>query len=328
MKTAEKKEEKINSILQAWNVIDKPQNVLLNITNKTNKEQEVSAFSNFKCKNESCDFIINDKDEYDYMCKLLPAYNYETGLIRIQTQNVEQLENHINVYEKEFGGLSCSYPVYPLAYFGATQFQACIVDVPININLNGKTQLDTVILPDNTLSLNIYKKSEKLFAVSPMRKDVSERFPIEIFNPTGQDIEIDMNFDYQKNKEWREGGDRKTIADHRLKVKCYGNESFFSLVDILQHSEGSYITFHSIYTRTGSQEKVFNSKFEYSVDGKVNSFVLNDIMPLYQFQTNILEFDEKSVINSFNEENKQNLKFTIPSQSKIIFFVTLDGIKK
>ncbi len=125
-----------------------------------------------------------------------------------------------------------------------------------------------------------------------------------------------------------------TIYDSRLEVKTYGKIPFQNFIMEMAKMEDRqkvknyrHINFKSLFA-FGNSEKVFNSEFKYSIGDKTNTFILSDLVSMGQFHSNVLEFDENSVINSFNKTNEQNLNFVVPAKTKIIFFVTLDKLKK
>lgn len=309
----------------------------VSIENKSTTPQKINVFSNMEKKNDNCNFkIYNEEKRYNYVTDMLKSNAMIFSKIRIQVTHVSQLENPIHLIKNELSGKTITRALYPLAHFSAFQFQSGIVDINIPLELDGKTELETQLIEKLHITLLNDKQSTSKF-VSENGQEVwsgeepNERlewFPISISNPCKDDIEVNLNFNYENmNKYISSANLSNTPLDSRLITTVGdGMMSFHDFIVQMKESE-RYITFKSIHV-IGDIKKLFASLFEYKVGNKITPFTMNETMNPAQFQTQMIEFDNNHPLNNDNISNQENIKFTIPKESKIIFFVTTNQMEK
>lgn len=312
---------------------------VLNVTveNKSNAPQKINIFSNMEKKNENCKFSIYDEEKrYNYVTDMLKSNPMVFDKLRLHSAHLGQLQNHINLITNQLNGQSIKRVIYPLAHFSAYQFQSGIVDIEIQIKLDGKTELETQLIKQLNIALLNGRQQKPQFVKTTGDEvfggeDSESRlmwFPISMNNTTAEDIEMNLNFNYENmNKYISSANLQNTPMDARLMTNVAdGSKSFHDFILSLEQDQ-QYITFKSIHA-IGDVKKLFASKFEYSVGNNIIPFVMNDTMNPAQFQTQMIEFSRNHPLNDDNGANTENIKFTIPANTKIIFFVTTNPIKK
>ncbi len=314
------------------------------VANKTITPQKVNLLSNYEEDNSNCDYSVgNDSKLYAYAKKVLMSKHYSFDAIRLQVNNVKQLENHINILTRGVNGAQMSIPIYPLAHMSPNQYQRDVIDIRIPLVLDGRTEFETE-LAEGGMAVIFMKQMSSKKKQTPeeitFNKAGDERrswFPISIENITDKDAEYNLNFSLAIQESLLEG----KMSDKRFNVIVgNGNATFAELTKQLVDTE-KYVVFKSVHA-CSNHKQFFGSEIECcGVEGEKTAFKLIDLMSIMelvdkptektvvtgQFLTHMTEFNSFHPINSFNKNNKQNIKFTIPAKTKIIFFIKLESIE-
>jgi len=143
---------------------------LIHVKNTTNSPLEFFMFGcniflekdNFGSP-KGLEFKSLENVKYSELLKQSASQPFETDLIRVRSTNTKQISQELKLNTLDSNKQFCSVPIDVDGAFSAYQFQSGIVDVPINLVINGDTYLKTTILPNTEASYSFYPKPKETF---------------------------------------------------------------------------------------------------------------------------------------------------------------------
>ena len=85
---------------------------------------------------------------------------FQTSLIRLQSSNLAQLTQIINIVQTDANGQQVSIPLITQSYFSANQFQSTILDVPYKLTIDANTALQFNIFASTTLIMTLFPSNK------------------------------------------------------------------------------------------------------------------------------------------------------------------------
>jgi len=143
--------------------------IQLMILNKGVSPETVKLFN--RNRNLSKDNFDNSKNieiccsskeqEYIQILNNISDNPLRTSLIRIQSTNSGQVTQMVNLHSSEANGGYICLPLNTQSYFSANQFQSGIIDIPVDIVIDGNFGMDINILAGTNYVLTIFPSNEK-----------------------------------------------------------------------------------------------------------------------------------------------------------------------